>query len=341
MNWKLISAVTLGGMQLALMAVNTASKAYLRKTAKVKAVELRPSDESEVYEMAKEELETYDILRKAEEKAMTAKLDSWKKEARYDDRKRDIYQTLNDEVEQFKTSISFEAKKQSAIDICENELNAFKQSIDYDLKVSDLEGEIAKAKKVFEDKSAIADIWSGDSTTTFASEAKLQAEKEKNKVIAEAEAKIKELKSQVETKQKALEKIKQSDIQKLESQVLNEKTRLQKITNAELNKLEKELTDAKADISREIAEARTDVERVAIKHHHDNQETVKEQKFSDARRAVDICDETPVHERLADWLNAKKVPKWFVGVVGMFPLIPLGYLIGKYIQLVVKVITVM
>ena len=341
MNWKLISVVALGGAQVMLSAVNIASKAYLRKTAKVKAVDIRPEEETEILRKAKDELEAYANLKKTEEKGMANLVDAWKKDTRYDDRKRDIYQALEDEVAQFKTSIGYETKKQAAIDTCENELAAFKESIEYDTKISELEGKISEARKAFEDKSKIADIWSDGSTTTFASEAKLQAEKEKNKIVAEAESKIKELKAQVDTKKKALEKVKQNDIQKLESQVLNEKTRLQKSTNAELDKLEKELATAKDEFSRDIAEMRTDADREAIRRHNENWETVKEQSFTDARRAADICEETPAHVRIAEWLGAKKVPRWVVAVLGILPLIPLGYLTGQYIALVANVICAM
>lgn len=341
MNWKLICGVVLVGSHVAVSALEIAANRRLRKVAQQRAVEMRPASETEALKLAKDELKAYDKLKREEERVMNVRVDTWKREARYDDRKRDIYRNLEDGVNRFKESIDYDMQKQAATDLCENELKAFKESIDYDTKIGDLERTISEARSKYDADIRLCESYSGSSNSDVAATLKLDAEKAKNKAVNEAEAEIKKIKAEVEAKQKVLEKTKQNEIQKLESQVLNERTRLKKGSDAELDALEKELKAAKDDISRDIAASRTDADREAIRRHSANKETVKDQEFTDAKRAADIREETPRHEKLADWLKSKEVPKWLVVGLAAVPLIAVGYLCGQYVILVANVVKAM
>lgn len=340
MNWKLISTVALAGTSLAFGMIELAADAHLKKLTKEKAIHLRSMEEAEAYDRAKKQIELYDDLKKRETNAVKAQVEGWKRSARYEDRRRDIYASLDDELDKFKASIGYDIKKQGILDTAENELEAFKESIDFDNTISDLEEVIREAESKFDSQKDLFDAAGSDISET-ATELKLAAEKAKNKAVSEAKDKIGALKAKVETEKKRIDHSKQANLQKLEAQVLNEKSRLQSYTQKELGKLERQFEEAKDDISHGIENGRTPDELEAIAMNGANKDFIREQTALDSQRADNIYAETPHHECVAEWLKAKECPRWCVIFVSALPLVPLGYLTGRYIRFVALVVKAM
>lgn len=340
MNWKLIAAGTMVVINAGFGILEIAADRHLKKTAKAKAMDIRPDDEIDAVNVANERLSAYKKLQEREQGVIKHKLETAKKTMRYDARKKEIYANLDSGLEQFKDSIGYDISRNAAIDNYDNGLAAFKESIDYDSNMSTYERMIKEAKDLYEEKKRVLDL-AGDNVSDATSTARMEIEKAKGKAVTEAETKIKALKDQVEAESKRLEKIKQSELQKLESQVLNEKTRLQKSMQKDLDILEDELRDARLEIAKDIEMSRTADDIDAIESYDRNKEVLHQQKLMDDQRAADIYESTPHHEKLASWLKKHQVPKWCVAVVGLLPLIPLGYLTFRYVGLVVNIIKVM
>ena len=340
MNWKLIAAGSMVVINAGFGLLELAADRHLKRVAKERATNIRPEDEMNAFKEANDKLSAYRKLQEREKGAINRQVETAKREMRYDARKKDIYDNINAGVEQFKNSIGYDMNKNRFMDDYDNGLSAFKESIDYDDKISDLEKAIKDAKDIYEEKKRVLDL-AGDNVSDATSTARMEIEKAKGKAVSEAETKIKALKDQVEAESKRLNKIKQEEIQKLEKQVLNEKTRLQNSAQKDLDILEDELRQAKMDIAKNVEAARSAEDIEAIESYDANKETISQQKIMDEQRATDIYESTPHHERLAEWLKKHQVPKWCVAVVGMLPLIPLGYLTFKYVGLVVDVIGAM
>lgn len=340
MNWKLISAVALAGTSLAFGVVELAADAHLKKLAKQRALASRTAEEAEAFEHAKKQIELYDDLKKRETNAVKARVGGWKRSARYEDRRRDIYSMQEDALEKFKASIGYDIKKQTILDEAENAVEAFKESIDFDDTISDLEELIREAESKFNSQKDLFDAAGSDISET-ATELKLAAEKAKNKAVAEANDKIKVLKDQAENYRKQIDRKKQADLQKLEAQMLNERSRLQSSTQKELSKLERQFEDARDDISHDIETGRTPDELEAIARNGANKDLLREQTAVDQRRADLIYEETPHHECIAEWLKAKDCPKWCVIFASTLPLVPLCYLTWRYIRFVTMIVGAM
>jgi len=340
MNWKLISLVALAGSHIAASAIEIASNRYYRKLAKLKAVDIRPAEASEMLQNAQDGIKAYRKLQERENGAMKMQMAEAKRTMRYDARKHDIYSGAEENLRQFKKSIQYEAKKKEFEAAAENEIAAFKSSLNYDSTIADLKKKISEANATCEAQmKSVSNV--GADMSEAAAEYKLQAEKAKNKIVNEAEARIKELTDKVSAEATRVNGVKQAEIQKLESQVLNEQTRLNNAAQEELKALEQELGKAKSDISAGIEKARTKDDLKAIEQFSANEDAVRNAAAADAERASDIYHNAAHYEKLAAWFKAHTVPKWCVAVMGTLPLIPLGYLTVRYVTLVVHVIAAM
>ena len=159
-----------------------------------------------------------------------------------------------------------------------------------------------------------------------------------NTKVKEASEKLKALEQQIADETDRLTKSKAEKVRVLEEKVAKEKIRLDKGSDSELEKLNKELSEAKNDILKTIQKERSLEEIDAVNTHEEDVKCIRLQKEADADLANDILKTRPNYERIGAYLKSKKVPRFVVGLVAALPMIPVGYLVGKYTQFVILVI---
>ena len=340
MNWNFISGAGLCGFGGLFMIIGSIAEQYAWKRASERAVSERPLDEATDITRALSEIDICEKLEAAEAKKSKDRIAAWKKTNRYDEQRRDIYAAQAESIGEFKESIDYSTKKKAILDKAESELDGFKASIDYEGQISELEEKIEDAKEKFEKKKKLYDSADSD-ISDFAVDLRTDAEKTKNKIVGEAQAEIKKLKSRVEEERKRVDRVKQSELQQLETQLSAERSRLKDQTHKKLNTLDTSLADAKKEIERDIYAERSPEEAEAVEFYEENRQIVERVHTADVTRRDSIYKKMTRSEKVAAWLKEKNCPKWFAATVMFLPLIPVTYLVYSYSRFVVNTVKAM
>lgn len=337
MKGSTIAFITLGVCEIGLMVLCVAANRHAVKRAKIDAVAARPNDVAEAIKKAQERCGIFKQCKKKEDKILEDKLMDWQIANSFGARKIEIIDSVKKGVNNFKEEIGYFEKMDSFDDEFKASLEGFKKSISYDDTKASLEKTIKEAKTHYESQKRLFDL-AGNDISEEAMKLRHAAEESMNAKVKEASEKLKTLEQQITDEVDRLTKSKGEKVRVLEEKVAKEKLRLDKCSDGELEKLNKEFSNAKDDILKTIRKERSLEEQEAISMHEADVKRIRLQKEADAELANDILETRPGYERIGAYLKSKKVPKFVVGVVAALPMIPLGYLIGKYVQYVVLVI---
>ena len=134
---------------------------------------------------------------------------------------------------------------------------------------------------------------------------------------------------------------KNQDLRALESELTSAKSTISQKEKEALSAVNKERDKALEGIRESVHGKRTDAETDALNRRYSSQQYINDQKLQDTRNAVDIYRNAPTSEKWGKWFKANDVPKWFVATIGAIPLIPVGFLIERYVKFVFNTVRAM
>lgn len=340
MNWKLISAIGVAISGAVFGIVKAVSKRHFDEISEDLATETRDEDVNKQYEVAQHELEKYDELMAKEKAEKTKLVEQWKLDNRFYDRRNEIKNAIHDALGEYLVSINHVGQVDEINDKAKNDIQEFKDSIDYDDKIYELEEKIKEANNFFDSQKRLYDS-ANDSVANDAAEFRMNAEKARNKAVSEAKAEIKELKSKLAAKEKAVEKVKSEALNSLNSMVNAEKARINKLYEGDLDALNAACFEAKKEATETVEQQRSEAEQLIIAREPSNREYVEQTREYDEARRIDIVENTTTEQAVARWLIDNNCPKWVAGLGFLAPLVPVGYLIWSYVKFAVNTLTAM
>ena len=342
MDWKLISLGSIGLFAFLINAISQISNQQYSIDANEKAVAMHTDEIERELNEANNKISLVDALNKRENKEIQDEINSWKRLNNFESRKREVHRLCENEMVEFKDSINYYDKKQSIIDAADDELQAFKESIDFDYEVKTREKIIDEAKSLYKKKCKLYDVAaSDDSVSEDAGALKAKAKSAMDETVKDTKSEINELKNKVEAEKNKINRKKQNELRALEYELQSTKTRLNKQETEQINAIEKEFENAKKDIRQRVIAKRTDDEISALSEYDKFKDRLSDQKIADADCAMDIYNNTPAYNKIAAYLKSIKCPKWFVGLVGILPMVPAGYLFFGYAKFVMQTISAM
>lgn len=335
-----IAFAAIGVFNLGMAGLKYAANKHAKARAAAQAVENHSDEVKAVLETAKKRCDIFKEMTAKEKKEFEKQVREWKIANGFDEKKLDIINGVNSGLDEFKESIGYFDKIEELDDNFDAAIEAFKTSIDYDANKQKLEGIIEEAKAHYE-RQKVAFELAGDDISDTTMKLRHAEEEAMNAKVKEAKGQIDILEKQLKEETEKLTQKKLEGVRTLEEKVSKEKIRLDKKSNKDLEKLNNDLTSAQDDIQKKIRKARSNDEKTAVANHESDIHTIHEQKELDAKAANDIYNNMGMDCKFAKYLKDKKVPKMVVGIVGFLPLIPVAYLLSKYVGFVGSVIKAM
>lgn len=332
--------VALGVFNLGLYALDKVAAKHAKTRAAVKAIDIRTPEQAEAFKEARERCDIFKQMADRESREVNHRLKDWKEANEYNKRQAEITNAIEDGLDEFKKQIGYSDKIADLDEKFDVGVESFKKSIDYDSIKSKMEETAEEAKKHYEQQKAAFDL-AGDDISDTTMKLRHAAEEAMESKVKECKEKISALDKQLEAETDKLKKVKQEGIRNLEEKVSNEKIRLTKKQTKDLEKLDQELDSAKSDILKKVRKDRTNSEVAASDSHEDDLRVIREQKELDKKMAADILERMPKNVRIAEFLKAKKVPKWAVYILAILPAIPIGIILANYCQFVGGIIDAM
>lgn len=336
MNWKFISLVSLGFGSLIAGLISSAADAHLSKVSGDMAIEQRAEGVEEDLKWAHDNIEKADKITARERKEVLDGVRAWKREANYDEKIRDIHNGVMEELHEFRESINYNVRRQDIDDEFDDALESFKDSIDYDYEIDLANAEIRDAEAIYKKHcKKIENASDGDDAISDALKDVKKSEKEKmDETVKEAKAKISSLKNKVSNEEARLNRKKQAAIRELDQELQATKTRLNKQEAEACKILNDGKMKAENDLRKSVTEKRTEEEQKILDWYDESRTIIDAQKRKDSELAKQIYETMPEHERWAGYFKANGVPKFFVATLGALPLIPAGYLVGRYVKFI-------
>lgn len=343
MNWKFISLITLGFGSLMYGLISSAADKHLADNVDDMAAEMRDEETREDLKWAENNLKEADKITARERKEICDGIRKWKQSTDYDSRMREVHATATDGIREFKESINYEARRQDIDDEYEDSLDNFKDSIDYDYEIDLCNAEIQDAESTYKKHCRRLELaGSGDDDISDALKDVKKNEKDKmNEVIKEAKGKISALKNKVSVEEQRLGRKKQAAIRELDLEVQPTKLRLQKEEQAACKLLEDEKAKAEFELRGEVIKKRTEEEQKVLDWVDESKTIMEAQTKKEYELAQKIYSEATESQKWAGYFKDKGVTKFTVGAVGVLPLVPVGYLVWKYVRFVTDVIRAM
>ena len=343
MNWKFISLVSLGFGTLIAGIISSAADNHLSQTAGDMAIDQRAEGVEDDLKWAHDNLDKADKITSRERKEILDGVRAWKREASYDEKIRDIHNSAVEELREFKESIQYNTRRQDIDDEFDDALDSFKDSIDYDYEMDLANAEIRDAEAVYKKHcKKIADASDGDDAISDALKDVKKSEKEKmDETVKEAKAKISSLKNKVQSEEARLNRKKQAAIRDLDQELQATKARLNKQETDACKILNDEKEKVENNLRKSVTGKRTEEEQKVLDLVDESRTVIDAQKRKDSELAKKIYETTPEHEKWAGYFKANGVPKFFVATLGALPLIPAGYLVGRYMKFIWNVLRAM
>lgn len=343
MNWKLWSLVSLGFGSLVAGLISAAADQHLSNSVSSMAVEQRAEGVEEDLSWANENLKKADAIKARESKEIFDGVKAWKKETDYDGQIREIHTRYADELQTAREAVNYDIRRQNFDDEYEDALDSFKDSIDYDYEIDLANAAIKDAEAQYKKHCKRIDIASGDDDDiSDALKDVKKAEKEKmDEAVKEAKDKISSLKNKVSNEEARLSRKRQASIRELDAEIQPTKLRLQKEEQAACKLLNDERAKITDEVREKVISKRTEDEQKTLDWIDESQTIIDSQKRKDAALARDIYEKTSESDKWAGYFKANGVPKFFVATLGALPLIPAGYLVGKYVKFIWDVVKAM
>lgn len=343
MNWKFISLISLGFGSLMYGLISSAADRHLADNVEDMAVEMRDDDTKEDIRWAENNLKEADKITARERKEICDGIRKWKQSSDYESRIRDLHNNTVDGIREFKESINYDARRQDIDDEYEDSLDSFKDSIDYDYEIDLANAEIQDAESVYKKHSRRIELaGGGDDDISDALKDVKKAEKEKmNEAIKEAKGKISALKNKVSAEETRLGRKKQAAIRELDLEIQPTKLRLQKEEQAACKLLEDEKAKVEAEIRSEVVGRRTEEEQKVLDWVDESKTIMETQTKKEHELAQKLYSDASESEKWAGYFKDNGISKFAVGAVGVMPLVPVGYLVWKYVRFVTDVIRAM
>lgn len=343
MNWKFWSLITLGFGSLMYGFISSAADKHLEESVDDMAVEMRDDETREDIRWAENNLKEADAITARERKEICDGIRKWKQSSDYESRIRDLHSNTVDGIREFKESINYDARRQDIDDEYEDSLDSFKDSIDYDYEIELANAEIQDAENVYKKHSRRIDLaGGGDDDISDALKDVKKAEKDKmNEAIKEAKGKISALKNKVSAEETRLGRKKQAAIRELDLEVQPTKLRLQKEEQAACKLLEDEKAKVEAEIRAEVIGRRTEEEQKILDWVDESKTIMEAQTRKEHELARKLYEDASESQKWAGYFKDNGVSRFTVGAVGALPLIPVGYLVWKYVKFVSDVIRAM
>ena len=332
--------VAMGVFNLGMYALDKAASHHAKTRSKVEAMNARTPEQVEAFTEARKRCDIYKAMSDREQKEVNHRIKDWKEAHEYNKRQADIMNAVEDGLDEFKAQIGYSEKMAEVDEKFEAGIESFKKSIDYDSIKDKMTETIEEAKKHYEQQKAAFDL-AGDDISETTMKLRHAAEEAMESKVKEAKEKIAALDKQLEAETDKLKKVKTESVRGLEEKVSAEKIRLSKKQANDLEKLDIDLENAKNDISKKVRKNRTNSEVTASASHEEDVRLIREQKELDSRMANDIFEKTPKNVRIAEYLKAKKFPKWGVYILALLPAIPVGVLAYNYCSFVGSVLNAM
>ncbi len=324
-----IAGIATIAFQLGMIALDAAAKKHAKSRASIKAVETRTEEQAIALKECTERCDIYKTMKDRESKETADQIKAWKISKEFDKRKNLVLSEVDDGLVDFKVSIDYSGASDALQEAYDAGVEAFKNTIEYDANKEKLQEAIKEAQEHYEQqKQAFAAAGDDISETTM--KLRHAAEEAMESKVKEAKEKIAELDKQLQAETDKLKKVKLEKTKTLEEKVSKEKIRLQKKQEKDLEKLNQELDSAKNDIQKKVQKLRTAIEDEAVARHEDDIRLIEDMKKLDAEVATDIYEKMDSHERIAEFLTDKKVPKWLAGAIAMVPIVPIEYLVYRY-----------
>ena len=330
MNRNLIAGIAFIVFEGGMMALSNAAKKHARVKAEFKAVNARTEEEAKAMNEALDRVDIFKEMCEREKKEAVAQLKTWKVSKEFETKKNVILAEVDDGITEFKAQIGYFDKLDELKDDFDAGIESFKKSIDFDSAKDKLKETIEEAESHFE-KQKEAFNAAGDDISETTMKLRHAAEEAMEKKVREAKDKITELDKKLETETDRLTKIKTDKTRSLEEKVSKEKIRLEKKQEKDLEKLNQELDNAKNSIQAKIQKMRSPSENTSVQKHEDDMRLILDQNDHDSKVANDIFESRPREEQIAEYLVDKNVPQWAAAVIGSLPVIPVEYLVYRYI----------
>lgn len=343
MNWKFWSIMSLGFGSLCYGLISAAADRHLANSVDDMAIEQRAEGVDEDLKWANDNLKKADEITARERKEVFDAVKAWKKETNYDEQIRGIHDSHAEELRSFRETINYDIRRQDIDDEYEDALDSFKDSIDYDYEMDLANAEIKDAEDLYKKHcKRINDASGEDDDISDALKDVKKAEKEKmDEVVKEAKSKIKSLKNKVSNEEVRLNRKRQASIRELDAELQPTKLRLQKAEQEACKILTDEKAKIETEIRNNVTAKRSEEEQKILDWVDESQTVLDSQKQKDAALARDIYENTSESDKWAGYFKANGVPKFFVATLGALPLIPAGYLVGKYVKFIWDVLKAM
>lgn len=320
--------------------INESANAAYKKNAAVMAEGMRSQETEAKISECKETIKLADNVSSRESKEISSELAKWETKTGYKDQVNKIHADAVTELNNHKENIDYFNRKADIEQTAEDALEEAKESLGYDVYMHSYNRKISNAKTNCKRKIDLLGV-AGDDDDDVISELKKIEKKKMQEIVDDAESKKAELNEKLQREESKINRQKNQDLRALESELTSAKSTISQKEKEALSAVNKERDKALEGIRESVHGKRTDAETDALNRRYSSQQYINDQKLQDTRNAVDIYRNAPTSEKWGKWFKANDVPKWFVATIGAIPLIPVGFLIERYVKFVFNTVRAM